>query len=144
MSTIIFFTSGQCSSFVIATVPIGSHNSLTWIFYIAFIFSPIYLRLPGHAPPHPHGKVGIRFSKIFWLLAFEHLTQEILDKVQDLHVDLHLLAVNLICEGQCTNWFTLQFYKDVFFCIHVMANLPNIVRQCEQLSSSPPGSSGHL
>ena len=25
-----------------------------------------------------------------------------------------------------------------------MGNLPNIVRQCEQLSSSPPDSAGHL
>ena len=31
----------------------------------------------------------------------------------------------------------------MFYGIHVVGNLPNIVRQCEQLSS-PPGSAGHL
>ena len=61
-----------------------------------------------------------------------------------MHVDLHLLVVQLICDGQCTNWFTLQFYKDIFYSIHVMGNLPNIVRQCEQLFSSPQDSAGPI
>ena len=34
-----------------AAVPIQTPNILTRIFYVAFMFSPIYLRLLDHVPP---------------------------------------------------------------------------------------------
>ena len=73
----------------------------------AFMFSPIYLRLSDHVtppppiPPSPAGKVGIRLSEKFWFFRIElDLVQPKDNSVQSL---LHLLAMQLICDGQFTN-----------------------------------------
>ena len=51
--------------------------------------------------------------------------------------------MQLICDGQCTNWLTLHFLQSIAFRLRQIY-LPKIVRQGGQLSSSPPGSAAHL
>ena len=60
-------------------------------------------------PPPPDGKVGNRVSEKFRFFRFTFNKFQPKDNsVQSL---LHLLAMQLICDGQCTNWFTLHFYN---------------------------------
>ena len=67
---------------------------------------PIYLQ--ADVPP-PNGKVGIRVTKKFRFLRFTFNKFQPKDNsVQSL---LHLLAMQLICDGQFTNWFTLHLYN---------------------------------
>ena len=62
-----------------------------------------------YTPPPPDGKVGIRVTKKFRFFRFTFNKFQPKDNsVQSL---LHLLAMQLICDGQCTNWFTLHFYN---------------------------------
>ena len=57
----------------------------------------------------PDGKVGIRVAEKFRFFRFTfNKFQPNNNSVQSL---LHLLAMQLICDGQCTNWFTLHFYN---------------------------------
>ena len=61
------------------------------------------------SPSPPDVKVGIRVTKKFRLFRFTFNKFQPKDNsVQSL---LHLLAMQLICDGQCTNWFTLHFYN---------------------------------
>ena len=62
-------------------------------------------------PPSPplDGKIGITITKKFWFFTFTFNKFQPKDNsVQSL---LHLLAMQLICDGQCTNCFTLHFYN---------------------------------
>ena len=58
--------------------------------------------------PH-NGKVGIRVTKKFWFFRF--IFNKFQPKNNSVQSLLHLLAMQLICDGQCTNWFTLHFYN---------------------------------
>ena len=61
-------------------------------------------------PPHPpDGKVGIRVAKK--LRFFRFTFNKFQPKDNSVQSLLHLLAMQLICDGQCTNWFTLHFYN---------------------------------
>ena len=67
---------------------------------------PIYLQADA---PLPDGKVGIRVTEKFRFFRFTFNKFQPKDNsVQSL---LNLLAMQLICDGQCTNWFTLHFYN---------------------------------
>ena len=57
----------------------------------------------------PDGKVGIRVTEKFWFFRFTF--NEFQPKDNSVQSLLHLLAMQLICDGQCTNWFTLHFYN---------------------------------
>ena len=60
-------------------------------------------------PPPSDGKVGIRVTEKFRFFRFTFNKFQPKDNsVQSL---LHLLAMQLICDWQCTNWFTLHFYN---------------------------------
>ena len=65
---------------------------------------------PLYAPPPPlDGKVGIRVAEKFGFCRFMFNKFQPKDNsVQSLR---HLLAMQLICDGQCTNWFTLHLYN---------------------------------
>ena len=67
--------------------------------------------------PPPDGKVGIRVAE---KLGFSDLRSTSFNPRTILFSLLHLLAMQLICDGQCTNWFTLHF---TIYSIQVMANL---------------------
>ena len=60
-------------------------------------------------PPSPDGKVGNRVAEKFRFFIFTFNKFQPKDNsVQYFH---RLLAMQLICDGQCTNWFTLHFYN---------------------------------
>ena len=60
-------------------------------------------------PPPLDGKVGNRVTKKFRFFRFTFNKFQSKDNsVQFFH---HLLAMQLICDGQCTNWLTLHFYN---------------------------------
>ena len=60
-------------------------------------------------PPCPDGKVEIRATKKFWF--FRLMFNKFQPKDNSVQSLLHLLAMQLIGDGQCTNWFTLHFYN---------------------------------
>ena len=59
--------------------------------------------------PSPHGKVGIWVAEKFRFFRF--MFNKFQPKDNSVQSLLHLLAMQLICDGQCTNWFTLHFYN---------------------------------
>ena len=61
-----------------------------------------------YAPP-PDGKVGIRVAEKFKFFRF--MFNKFQPKDNSVQSLLHLLAMQLICDGQWTNWFTLHFYN---------------------------------
>ena len=71
-----------------------------------------------YPPPPPDGKVGIRVAEKFKFFRF--MFNKFQPKDNSVQSLLHLLAMQLICDGQWTNWFTLHFYN---LSIQVMANL---------------------
>ena len=80
MWTIIFFTSWQCSSFVMGNVQIGSPCHFTRICSIAFMLWEIYLTLSGSA--------GHLWWPLYqWLLNHKKLKCSFLDYVQLLIID---------------------------------------------------------
>ena len=60
-------------------------------------------------PPSPNGKVGIWVTEKFRF--FRLMFNKFQPKDNSVQSLLHLLAMQLICDGQCTNWFTLHFYN---------------------------------
>ena len=62
-----------------------------------------------YAPPPPDGKVGNRVAKKFRFFRFTF--NKFQPKDNSVQFFLHLLAMQFICDGQCTNWFTLHFYN---------------------------------
>ena len=60
-------------------------------------------------PPPPDGKVGIRVAEKFRFFRF--MFNKFQPKDNSVQSLLHLLAMQLICDGQCTNWFSLHFYN---------------------------------
>ena len=60
-------------------------------------------------PPSPDGKIGNRVTEKFRFFRFTFNKFQPKDK--SVQVFLHLLAMQIICVGQCTNWFTLHFYS---------------------------------
>ena len=60
-------------------------------------------------PPPPDGKVGIRVAEKFKFFRF--MFNKFQPKDNSVQSLLHLLAMQLICDGQWTNWFTLHFYN---------------------------------
>ena len=60
-------------------------------------------------PPLPDGEVGIRVAEK--LRFFRFMFNKFQPKDNSVQCLLHLLAMQLICDGQCTNWFTLHFYN---------------------------------
>ena len=64
---------------------------------------------PPLPPPPPHEKVGNRVAEKFRFFRFTFNKFQPKDNsVQFFH---HLLAMQLICDGQCNNWLTLHFYN---------------------------------
>ena len=59
-------------------------------------------------PPTPGGKVEIRVTEKFRFFRF--MFNKLQPKDNSVQTLPHLLAMQLICDGQCTNWFTLHFY----------------------------------
>ena len=59
--------------------------------------------------PPPDGKVGIRVAEKFKFFRF--MFNKFQPKDNSVQSLLHLLAMQLICDGQWTNWFTLHFYN---------------------------------
>ena len=55
------------------------------------------------------GKVGIRVAEKFKFFRF--MFNKFQPKDNSVQSLLHLLAMQLICDGQWTNWFTLHFYN---------------------------------
>ena len=91
---------------------LGSSVVLVWVF-CCFSLGLLYA-----TPPPPDGKVGIRVTEKFRFFRFTFNKFQPKDNSVQSH--LHLLAMQLICDGQYTNWFTLHF---TIYSIHVMANL---------------------
>ena len=58
--------------------------------------------------PTPDGKAGIRVAEKFKFFRF--MFNKFQPKDNSVQSLLHLLAMQLICDGQWTNWFTLHFY----------------------------------
>ena len=86
---------------------LGSSVVSVWVF-CCFSLGLLYAPLPPPPPP-PDGKVGIRVAEKFRFFRFMFNKFQPKDNyVQSL---LHLLAMQLIYDGQCTNWFTLHFYN---------------------------------
>ena len=91
--------------------------------------------------PPPDGKVGNRVAKKFRFFRFTFNKFQPKDNsVQFFH---HLLAMQLICEGQCTKLINPTLLQSIAFRLWQIY-LPKIVRQCGQLSSSPPSSAADL
>ena len=65
--------------------------------------------MPPTSPPTLDGKVGIRVTKKFRFFRF--MFNKLQPKDNSVQTLLHLLAMQLICDEQCTNWFTLHFYN---------------------------------
>ena len=138
MWTIIFFTSWQCSSFVMGNDDWLSHLSdesqlkcvkrppkslknEMLVFglrsisddqlgssVVSVIGSSVVSVWVFSMPP-PNGKAGIRVTEKFRFFRFTFNKFPPKDNsVQSLH---HLLAMQLIFDWQCTNWFTLHFYN---------------------------------
>ena len=74
------------------------------------------------SPPPPNGKVGIRVAEKFGIFIF--MFNKFQPKDNSVQSLLHLLAI--ICDEQCTNWFTLHFY-----------NLYQNLQKCKYLSGIP-------
>ena len=71
---------------------------------------PIYLQADVPSPPAPpDGKIGTRVAEKFRFFIFTFNQFQLKDN--SVHSLLHLLAMQLICDGQCTNWFTLHIYN---------------------------------
>ena len=60
-------------------------------------------------PPPQDGKIGNRVAKKFRFFRFTFNKFQPNDK--SVQFFLHLLAMQLICDGQCTNGLTLHFYS---------------------------------
>ena len=86
----------------------GSSVVSVWIFCCFSLGLPYF---PPH-PPHPlplDGKVGIGVAEKLRFLRF--MFNKFQPKDNSVQSLLHLLAMQLICDGQCTNWFTIHFYN---------------------------------
>ena len=89
----------------------------TRIFSFAFMFSPIYLTV-YMSPPPPHGMAQWEF-RVYTTFQFSDLSS---DLVQCLDDDLHIMAVQLICDGNC--YFTAKSnkYICIFIYVHTLAH----------------------
>ena len=94
------------------------------------VFCCFSLGLLYGPPTPPDGKVGISVAEKFRFFRFTFIKFQ--PKDNSVQCLLHLLAMQLICDGQCTNWFTLHFYNLQHSCYGKSIYLRLIVRQCGQ------------